>query len=102
MSKTFISYDFTAEKITIDSSLVHFNQTLLVLLTIILNYSLLWETLTGREHLLFYGRLKNLKGAALLQVFHNYQYGVLYLRFGSSYHSTIILLIASVQSCIEH
>ncbi|CAN1262535.1 ABC transporter A family member 6 [Linum perenne] len=23
-------------------------------------YSLLWETLTGREHLLFYGRLKNL------------------------------------------
>ncbi|CAL9173890.1 unnamed protein product [Musa hybrid cultivar] len=38
-----------------------------VLLTIILNYSLLWETLTGREHLLFYGRLKNLKGAALLQ-----------------------------------
>ena len=31
-------------------------------------YSLLWETLTGREHLLFYGRLKNLKGAALTQV----------------------------------
>lgn len=28
---------------------------------------LLWETLTGREHLLFYGRLKNLKGSALLQ-----------------------------------
>uniref|UniRef100_A0A7N0VH06 ABC transporter domain-containing protein n=1 Tax=Kalanchoe fedtschenkoi TaxID=63787 RepID=A0A7N0VH06_KALFE len=28
---------------------------------------LLWETLTGREHLLFYGRLKNLKGAALHQ-----------------------------------
>lgn len=30
--------------------------------------SLLWDTLTGREHLLFYGRLKNLKGAALSQV----------------------------------
>lgn len=30
-------------------------------------YDLLWETLTGREHLLFYGRLKNLKGAALTQ-----------------------------------
>ncbi|XP_064955602.1 ABC transporter A family member 7-like [Musa acuminata AAA Group] len=30
-------------------------------------HDLLWETLTGREHLLFYGRLKNLKGAALLQ-----------------------------------
>jgi len=29
---------------------------------------LLWETLTGREHLLFYGRLKNLKGADLNQV----------------------------------
>lgn len=28
-------------------------------------HDLLWETLTGREHLLFYGRLKNLKGAAL-------------------------------------
>ncbi|CAN8278112.1 unnamed protein product [Cochlearia groenlandica] len=25
-------------------------------------HDLLWETLTGREHLLFYGRLKNLKG----------------------------------------
>ncbi|KAF3551394.1 hypothetical protein DY000_02008522 [Brassica cretica] len=29
---------------------------------------LLWETLTGREHLLFYGRLKNLKGSELNQV----------------------------------
>uniref|UniRef100_A0A2P2MFI7 ABC transporter family protein n=1 Tax=Rhizophora mucronata TaxID=61149 RepID=A0A2P2MFI7_RHIMU len=28
-------------------------------------HNLLWETLTGREHLLFYGRLKNLKGSAL-------------------------------------
>jgi ABC-type multidrug transport system ATPase subunit len=28
---------------------------------------LLWEQLTGREHLLFYGRLKNLKGAELVQ-----------------------------------
>jgi hypothetical protein len=26
---------------------------------------LLWETLTGREHLMFYGRLKNLRGGAL-------------------------------------
>jgi len=32
------------------------------------NCSLLWETLTGREHLLFYGRLKNLGGAALKEV----------------------------------
>lgn len=24
-------------------------------------HDLLWDTLTGREHLLFYGRLKNLK-----------------------------------------
>ncbi|XP_040870601.1 ABC transporter A family member 7 [Glycine max] len=30
-------------------------------------FSLLWESLTGREHLLFYGRLKNLKGSALTQ-----------------------------------
>jgi hypothetical protein len=30
--------------------------------------SLLWETLTGREHLLFYGRMKNLTGAALIKV----------------------------------
>ncbi|XP_060204669.1 ABC transporter A family member 7-like isoform X1 [Lycium barbarum] len=30
-------------------------------------HDLLWETLTGREHLLFYGRLKNLKGADLTQ-----------------------------------
>ncbi|KAF3783031.1 ABC transporter A family member 7, partial [Nymphaea thermarum] len=28
-------------------------------------HDLIWETLTGREHLLFYGRLKNLKGSAL-------------------------------------
>ncbi|EOA23466.1 hypothetical protein CARUB_v10016657mg [Capsella rubella] len=28
-------------------------------------HDLLWETLTGREHLLFYGRLKNLKGSDL-------------------------------------
>lgn len=26
-------------------------------------HDLLWETLTGREHLLFYGRLKGLTGA---------------------------------------
>jgi len=30
--------------------------------------SLLWEQLSGREHLLFYGRLKNLKGKELNQV----------------------------------
>ncbi|KAL1210263.1 ABC transporter A family member 7 [Cardamine amara subsp. amara] len=30
-------------------------------------HDLLWETLTGREHLLFYGRLKNLKGSVLDQ-----------------------------------
>ncbi|PWA55731.1 ABC transporter A family member 7 [Artemisia annua] len=30
-------------------------------------HDLLWETLTGREHLLFYGRLKNLRGFALIQ-----------------------------------
>ncbi|KAL5724971.1 Phospholipid-transporting ATPase abca7 [Ranunculus cassubicifolius] len=28
-------------------------------------HDLLWDVLTGREHLLFYGRLKNLKGSAL-------------------------------------
>ncbi|KAG7613831.1 P-loop containing nucleoside triphosphate hydrolase [Arabidopsis suecica] len=30
-------------------------------------HDLLWETLTGREHLLFYGRLKNIKGSDLTQ-----------------------------------
>ncbi|XP_011071621.1 ABC transporter A family member 7-like isoform X1 [Sesamum indicum] len=30
-------------------------------------HDLLWGTLTGKEHLLFYGRLKNLKGASLTQ-----------------------------------
>ncbi|PWZ13877.1 ABC transporter A family member 7 [Zea mays] len=29
--------------------------------------NLLWETLTGKEHLFFYGRLKNLKGSALMK-----------------------------------
>ena len=33
-----------------------------------LKCSLLWETLTGKEHLFFYARLKNLKGAALVKV----------------------------------
>ena len=28
-------------------------------------HDLLWETLTGREHLLFYGRLKGLKGGLI-------------------------------------
>ncbi|CAO2206632.1 unnamed protein product [Urochloa humidicola] len=30
-------------------------------------HDLLWETLTGREHLMFYGRMKNLTGPALTQ-----------------------------------
>nr|CAB3480866.1 unnamed protein product [Digitaria exilis] len=30
-------------------------------------HDLLWETLTGTEHLMFYGRMKNLTGAALTQ-----------------------------------
>ncbi|XP_066329775.1 ABC transporter A family member 8-like isoform X2 [Miscanthus floridulus] len=30
-------------------------------------FNLLWETLTGREHLMFYGRLKRLNGAALIE-----------------------------------
>ncbi|KAL2646002.1 hypothetical protein AAZV13_05G025600 [Glycine max] len=30
-------------------------------------HDLLWESLTGREHLFFYGRLKNLKGSVLTQ-----------------------------------
>ncbi|KAK3121636.1 hypothetical protein QOZ80_8BG0657760 [Eleusine coracana subsp. coracana] len=30
-------------------------------------HDLLWETLTGREHLLFYGRLKNLRGTELMK-----------------------------------
>ena len=28
----------------------------------------MWESLLGREHLLFYRKLKNLKGSALTQV----------------------------------
>ncbi|KAJ1289406.1 hypothetical protein BS78_02G161800 [Paspalum vaginatum] len=31
------------------------------------NMALLWETLTGKEHLFFYGRLKNLTGAELVK-----------------------------------
>ncbi|WVZ77360.1 hypothetical protein U9M48_025238 [Paspalum notatum var. saurae] len=30
-------------------------------------FDLLWETLTGREHLMFYGRLKRLNGATLVE-----------------------------------
>ncbi|KAL5220705.1 hypothetical protein ABZP36_025418 [Zizania latifolia] len=30
-------------------------------------HDLLWETLTGREHLMFYGRMKNLTGADLMK-----------------------------------
>jgi ABC-type Na+ transport system ATPase subunit NatA len=36
---------------------------------VVFGCSLLWETLTGKEHLFFYGRLKNLKGAGLMKVF---------------------------------
>ncbi|ESQ45796.1 hypothetical protein EUTSA_v10010112mg [Eutrema salsugineum] len=35
-------------------------------------HDLLWETLSGKEHLLFYGRLKNLKGSDLNQVCYQY------------------------------
>lgn len=35
--------------------------TLACMLLLFLPFSLLWEQLTGREHLLFYGRLKNLE-----------------------------------------
>jgi ABC-type multidrug transport system ATPase subunit len=31
-------------------------------------HDILWETLTARQHMLFYGRLKNLSGDALKQV----------------------------------
>ncbi|PRQ33797.1 putative ABC transporter A, ABCA, P-loop containing nucleoside triphosphate hydrolase [Rosa chinensis] len=31
-------------------------------------YSLLWETLTKMEHLLYYGRLKNLKGSGIRKI----------------------------------
>lgn len=40
----------------------------LIMVIVVLKCSLLWETLTGKEHLFFYGRLKNLKGAALVKV----------------------------------
>lgn len=40
-------------------------------------YSLIWEQLTGVEHLLFYGRLKNLKGAEL----NNVEYLICTLEF---------------------
>lgn len=36
--------------------------------------SLLWETLTGREHLMFYGRMKNLTGFGLIKVDCNAYY----------------------------
>ncbi|EEC84433.1 hypothetical protein OsI_31047 [Oryza sativa Indica Group] len=36
-------------------------------ITYIQTWGLLWEPLTGKEHLFFYGRLKNLKGAALVK-----------------------------------
>ncbi len=29
-------------------------------------HDILWETLTARQHMMFYGRLKNLKGKDLL------------------------------------
>jgi ABC-type multidrug transport system ATPase subunit len=28
-------------------------------------HDILWETLTARQHMIFYGRLKNLRGAEL-------------------------------------
>lgn len=48
--------------------LLHFKLSYLTFSVSPIFVSLLWDTLTGREHLLFYGRLKNLKGAALSEV----------------------------------
>ncbi len=31
-------------------------------------HDILWETLTARQHMMFYGRLKNLNGTALSEV----------------------------------
>ncbi|CAM8982274.1 unnamed protein product [Rhodiola kirilowii] len=47
-------------------------------------HDLLWETLTGREHLLFYGRLKNLKGAALHQAVEESLKGLNLLQGGAA------------------
>ncbi|KAL2938324.1 ABC transporter A family member 7 [Bienertia sinuspersici] len=46
---------------------MHMDLSFLLFFFFSLKFSLLWETLTGREHLIFYGRLKNLKGSALMQ-----------------------------------
>jgi hypothetical protein len=46
--------------------------------------SLIWEQLTGREHLRFYGRLKNLTGTALKNVSvlsNNYSFYIPYPSF---------------------
>ncbi|KAH0903185.1 hypothetical protein HID58_042688 [Brassica napus] len=47
-------------------------------------HDLLWETLSGREHLLFYGRLKNLKGSDLDQAVEESLKSVNLLRGGVS------------------
>ncbi|RWW81334.1 hypothetical protein BHE74_00010290, partial [Ensete ventricosum] len=66
--------------------------------------SLLWDSLTGREHLMFYGRLRNLKGLELQQLQQSlrkhllpvitYLFTYLYVlqlktRYGGSYQLTI-------------
>ncbi|KAK4485770.1 hypothetical protein RD792_008416 [Penstemon davidsonii] len=46
-------------------------------------YDLLWDTLTGREHLRFYGRLRNLTGSALDEAVDDSLRGVDLLRVGN-------------------
>lgn len=53
--------------------------------------SLLWDTLTGREHLLFYGRLKNLSGAALSEV----------RKYNHQLHFNICLNKAKTKECLR-
>ena len=57
-------------------------------------YSLLWEQLTGREHLLFYGRLKNLRGSALTEVrIHPYLKMIDRKKFKADLNSSLMIVL---------
>lgn len=68
LSAAWVSYPFTHPKAVSCSSLLSMFKNPIVLTSACAFSSLLWGQLTGREHLLFYGRLKNLKGAELTSV----------------------------------
>ena len=58
-------------------------------------HDILWDTLTARQHMIFYGRLKNVNGAALNEAVVNGLKQASNVQLASIYHCSFAHLAAS-------